>query len=205
MLKDWNTMENANLIERKLLKRVDELPIGTVIYGLNPDDNEVGLWVVGERVSYTIYLYTLQAYLERTFIVKADDGEELRFKDTDVCKAREYFKDKTYKHVYIQSGETILSDTPNISRFRFNVYPTSKKSYEIKVEPIDTRHWVNRIHYKTYVFSIIICKTVYINSIFFIIQCNMIRRFTRSYFIIKGATYFQSLFICYNIFTLANY
>jgi hypothetical protein len=151
MLKDWNTMENANLVERKLLKRADELPIGTVIYGLNPDDNEVGLWVVGERVSYTIYLYTLQAYLERTFIVKTDDGEELQFKDTDVCKAREYFKDKTYKHVDIQSAKTTVLDIPSTSRFYFNVYPTSKKSYEVKVETIDTRHWVNRIHYETYV------------------------------------------------------
>lgn len=151
MLKDWNTMENANLVERKLLKRVDELPIGTVIYGLNPDDNEVGLWVVDERVDDTIYLYSPQAYIERNFIVKTDDYEEFEFKDTDVCTAREYFKDKIYKNVDIQNGETIVLDTPNISRFYFNVYPTFKKSYEIKVETIDTRHWVNKIHYKTYV------------------------------------------------------
>lgn len=151
MLKDWNTMENANLVERKLLKRVDELSIGTVIYGLNPDDNEVGLWVVDEKVGDTIYLYRIQAYIERTSIVKTDVGEELKFKDTDICKAREYFKDKTYKHVDVQSGETMALETPNISRFYFKVYPTSKKSYEIKVETIDTRHWVDRIHYKTYV------------------------------------------------------
>lgn len=151
MLKNWNTMENANLVERKLLKRVDELPIGTVIYGLNPDDNEIGLWVVDEKVDDTIYLYSPQAYIERTFIVKTDDDEELQFKDTDICKAREYFKDKTYKYVDIQSGKTMASETPNLSRFYFNVYPTSKKSYEIKVETIDTRNWVNRIHYKTYV------------------------------------------------------
>lgn len=151
MLKNWNTMENANLVERKLLKRVDELPIGTVIYGLNPDDNEIGLWVVDEKVDDTIYLYSPQAYIERTFIVKTDDDEELQFKDTDICKAREYFKDKTYKYVDIQSGKTMASETPNLSRFYFNVYPTSKKSYEIKVEMIDTRHWVSRIHYKTYV------------------------------------------------------
>jgi hypothetical protein len=151
MLNDWNTMENANLVERKLLKRVDELPIGTIIYGLSPDDNEVIWWKVGERVADTVYLYSPRAYLERTFIVKTDDGEELQFKDTDVCKARGYFKDRTYKHVDIQSGKTTVLDTPNMSRFYFNVYPTSKKSYEVKTEIIDTRHWVNRIHYKTYV------------------------------------------------------
>ena len=150
MLKDWNTMENANLVERKLLKRVDDLPIGTVIYGLNPNDNEVGLWVVDESCGDTVYLYNPQAYLERTFIVKTDD-EELQFKDTDICKAREYFKDKTYKHVTIQMGKITVLETPNISRFYFNVYPTSKKSYEIKIETSDTRHWVNRIHYETYV------------------------------------------------------
>lgn len=151
MLKDWNTMENANLVERKLLKRVDELPIGTVIYGLNPDDNEVGLWVVDERCEDAIYLYNPQAYIERTFIVKTED-EELQFKDTDICKAKEYFKDKTYKHVTIQIGATTVSETPNISRFYFEVHPTSKKSYEIKIEPArHTRHWVNKIHYKTYV------------------------------------------------------
>lgn len=151
MLKDWNTMENANLVERKLLKRVDELPIGTIIYGLNPDDNEIGLWVVDEKVDDAIYLYSPQAYLERNFIVKTDDYEEFEFKDTDVYTAREYFKDKTYKSVDIQSMETTTLDKPSISRFYFNVYPASKKSYEIKVETIDTRHWVNRIHYKTYV------------------------------------------------------
>lgn len=151
MLKNWNTMENANLVERKLLKRVDELPIGTVIYGLNPDDNEVALWVVDESVDDTVYLYSPQAYIERTFIVKTDNGKELQFKDTDVWKAREYFKDKTYKYVDIKMGETTVLETPNISRFYFNVYPTSKKSYEIKVETIDTCHWVNRIHCETYV------------------------------------------------------
>ena len=151
MLKDWNTMENANLIERKLLKRVDELPIGTTIYGLNPDDNEVGLWIVDERCEDTVYLYRPEAYIERTFIVKTDD-EELQFKETDICKAREYFKDKTYKHVTIQLGAITELETPNISRFYFNVYPMSKKSYEIKIETTrHTRHWVNRIHYKTYV------------------------------------------------------
>ena len=62
MLKNWNTMENANLVERKLLKRVDELPIGTVIYGLNSNDRKVGLWVVDERCGDTIYLYSPQAY-----------------------------------------------------------------------------------------------------------------------------------------------
>ena len=151
MLKDWNTIENANLRERKLLKRVDELPIGTTIYGLNPDDNEVALWVVDEKVDDTIYLYSPQAYLERNFIVKTDDYEEFEFRDTDIRTAREYFKDKIYKNVDIQSMETTVLDRPNISRFYFNVYPASKKSYEIKVETIDTRHWVNRIHYKTYV------------------------------------------------------
>ena len=151
MLKDWNTMENANLIERKLLKRVDKLPIGTTIYGWNPNDNEIGLWTVDERCGDTIYLYKPEAYIERTFIVKTDD-EELQFKDTDIWKAREYFKDKTYKHVDIQAGETTVLETPNISRFYFNVYPISKKSYEIKIETRkDTCHWVNRIHYGTYV------------------------------------------------------
>lgn len=152
MLKDWNTMENANLVERKLLKRVDSLPIGTVIYGLNPDNNEVGLWVVDERCEDAVYLYRPGAYIERTFIVKTDDDEELQFKDTDICKAREYFKNKTYKHVTIQMGVITELETPNISRFYFNVNPISKKSYEVKIETIDdTRHWVNRIHYGTYV------------------------------------------------------
>ena len=152
MLKDWNTMENANLVERKLLKRVDSLPIGTVIYGLNPDNNEVGLWVVDERCEDAVYLYRPGAYIERTFIIKTDDDEELQFKDTDICKAREYFKNKTYKHVTIQMGAITELETPNISRFYFNVNPISKKSYEVKIETIDdTRHWVNRIHYGTYV------------------------------------------------------
>lgn len=151
MLKDWNTMENANLLERKLLKKVSDLPIGTVIYGLNPDDNEVGLWVVDERCEDAVYLYRPEAYIERTFIVKTDD-EELQFKDTDICKAKEHFKDKTYKHVTIQMGAITELETPNISRFYFEVYPTSKKSYEIKIETArHTRHWINRIHYETYV------------------------------------------------------
>lgn len=150
MLKDWNTIENANLIERKLLKRVDKLPVGTTIYGLNPNDNEIGLWTVDERYDDVIYLYKPEAYIERTFIVKTDD-EELQFKDTDICKAREYFKDKTYKHVDIEMGKTTVLETPNTSRFYFNVNPISKKSYEVKIETIDTRFWVDRIHYKTYV------------------------------------------------------
>lgn len=150
MLKDWNTIENANLIERKLLKRVDKLPVGTTIYGLNPNDNEIGLWTVDERYDDVIYLYKPEAYIERTFIVKTDDGE-LQFKDTDICKAREYFKDKTYKHVDIEMGKTTVLETPNTSRFYFNVNPISKKSYEVKIETIDTRFWVDRIHYKTYV------------------------------------------------------
>lgn len=151
MLKDWNTMENANLIERKLLKRVDELPIGATIYGLNPNDNGIGLWTVDKRYGDVIYLYKPEAYIERTFIVKTDD-EELRFKDTDICKAREYFKDKTYKHVDIQIGETTVLETPNISRFYFCVYPISKKSYEVEIEiKNNTRYWENKIHYKTYV------------------------------------------------------
>lgn len=152
MLKDWNTMENANLIERKLLKRVDELPIGTTIYGLNPDSNEIGLWTVDKIYGDTIYLYKPEAYIERTFIVKTDDNEELQFKDTDICKAREYFKDKTYKHVDIQMGETTVLETPKIIRFYFNVCPISKKSYEIKIEiNYNTHYWEDRIHYKTYV------------------------------------------------------
>lgn len=150
MLKDWNTIENANLIERKLLKRVDKLPVGTTIYGLNPNDNEIGLWTVDERYDDVIYLYKPEAYIERTFIVKTDD-EELQFKDTDIYKAREYFKDKTYKHVDIEMGKTTVLETPNTSRFYFNVNPISKKSYEVKIETIDTRFWVDRIHYKTYV------------------------------------------------------
>lgn len=154
MLKNWNTMENANLVERKLLKRVDELPIGTVIYGLNSNDRKVGLWVVDERCGDTIYLYSPQAYIERTFIVKTDDGKKLQFKDTDIYKAKEYFKNKTYKHVDVESGKTRALETPNISRFYFNVYPISKKSYEVKIEIIDTQHWVDRIHYKTYVLPV---------------------------------------------------
>ena len=151
MLKDWNTMKNANLVERKLLKRVNELPIGTVIYGLNPDDNEIGLWVIDKKYGDTIYLYSPQAYIERTFVVKTDDGKELQFKDTDVCKAREYFKDKTYKNVDIRSGKTIALETPNTSRFYFNIYPISKKYCEVKTETTNTSYWVNRIHYGTYV------------------------------------------------------
>ena len=60
MLNDYNTMENANLLERKLLKRVDELPIGTVIYGLD-SFNEVNLWVVNKRYGDMFYLYNLSS------------------------------------------------------------------------------------------------------------------------------------------------
>lgn len=152
MLKDWNTTENANLVERKLLKRVDELPIGTTIYSLNPNDNKIRLWEVDERCGDVIYLYKPEAYIERTFIVKTDDDEELQFKDTDICKAREYFKDKTYKHVDIKMGKTTVLETPNINRFYFCVDSVSKKSYGVKIEIKDnTRYWVNRIHYETYV------------------------------------------------------
>ena len=81
MLNDYNTMENANLLERKLLKRVDELPIGTVIYGLD-SLNEVSLWIVNKRYGDMVYLYNLSSYGEKTFVVKADD-KEVYFKDTE--------------------------------------------------------------------------------------------------------------------------
>lgn len=158
MLNDWNTMENANLLERKLLKRVDELPIGTVIYGLN-HNNEVGFWVINKKSGDSIYLYEPQAYYEQTFIVKTDDNKELRFKDTELQKARVYFKDKTYKQVEIfNMGRTENSIDfskiePNTSRFNFVTYPISKKEKEkeVKLELANTRHWVDRIYYGDYV------------------------------------------------------
>lgn len=158
MLKDWNTMENANLLERKLLKRVDELPIGTVIYGLNPDDNEVGTWVVNEKCGDNIYLYCLHAYWTEIFTIETDDGKKSKFINTDICKAREYFKNKTYKKGSVSINREVISRgfdlseiKPNISRFYFNVCPISKKSEEIKVELINTHSWVTRIPYNTYV------------------------------------------------------
>lgn len=159
MLKDWNTMENANLLERKLLKRVDELPIGTVIYGLNPDDNEVGLWVVNEKCGDSVYLYNPRAYFKEIFTIETDDGEKLQFTDVDLYKAREYFENKNYNKVNISKeivdeGLELSEIEPNTSRFYFNIYPTSKKLKEVKIELVDTDHWVNSIYYTTYVLPV---------------------------------------------------
>lgn len=156
MLNNWNTMENANLLERKLLRRADELPIGTVIYGLN-NLNEVSLWVVNKRCDDKVYLYETLAYAEKTYVVKTDD-KEVCFKDTDIQGAREYFKNKTFNLVDIDLAEnsTIKSDLstiePNTSKFYFNTYPISKsKKVEVKVEIKDTDDWISSIPYNTYV------------------------------------------------------
>ena len=158
MLNSYNTMENANLLERKLLKRVDELPIGTVIYGLD-HLNEVNLWVVNKRYGDMVYLYNLSSYGEKTFVVKTDD-KEVYFKDTeDIQVVKEYFKNKTYNSVEINlaRNNTIRNDLatiePNISRFYFNTYPVSTKSkkVEVKVEIVNTDNWYARIPYNTYV------------------------------------------------------
>ena len=71
MLNDWNTMENANLLEKNLLKKVGDLPIGTIICGLK-QDNEIGLWVIYERCVKTVYLYNTKSYFDNTFIIKID-------------------------------------------------------------------------------------------------------------------------------------
>ena len=158
MLKDWNTIENANLVERKLLKRVDDLPIGTVIYGLD-SLNEINLWVVNKRYGDMVYLYNLSSYGEKTFVVKADD-KEVYFKDTeDIQIVKEYFKNKTYNLVGINLarnntiGNDLATIEPNTSRFYFNTYLVSTKSkkVEIKVEIVDTDNWYTRIPYDTYV------------------------------------------------------
>lgn len=158
MLNNYNTMENANLLERKLLKKVSDLPIGTVIYALN-NVNEVSLFVVNERCGDNVYLYSPSSYLEREFIVKADD-EKLHFKDTDIEKARIFLENKTYNSVDIIDCECRYGDRcdlsilePNTSRFYFNTCPVSTKSkkVEIKVEIKDTDYWVTRIPCDTYV------------------------------------------------------
>ena len=161
MLKDWNTMENSNLIERKLLKRVDELPIGTVIYGLD-SLNEVNLWVVNKRYGDMVYLYNLSSYGRKTFVVKADD-KEVYFKDTeDIQVVKEYFENKTYNSVEINlaRNNTIVNDLaaiePNTNRFYFNTYPVSRKSkkVEVQVEIVDTDYWYTCIPYDTYVLPV---------------------------------------------------
>ena len=161
MLKDWNTMENSNLIERKLLKRVDELPIGTVIYGLD-SLNEVNLWVVNKRYGDMVYLYNLSSYGRKTFVVKADD-KEVYFKDTeDIQVVKEYFENKTYNSVEINlaRNNTIVNDLaaiePNTNRFYFNTYPVSRKSkkVEVQVEIVNTDYWYTRIPYDTYVLPV---------------------------------------------------
>lgn len=158
MLNNWNTMENANLLERKLLRRVDELPIGTVIYGLD-NLNEVNLWVVNKRYGDVVYLYNLSSYGEKTFVVKVDN-KEVSFKDTeDIQVVKEYFKNKTYNLVGINLakdniiGNDLATTEPNTSRFYFNTYPISTKSkkVEVKVEIVDTKNWYTRIPYNTYV------------------------------------------------------
>lgn len=157
MLNDWNTMENANLLERKLLRRVDKLPIGTVIFGLN-HINEVDLWVVNKRYGNSVYLYKFQSYVEEAFTVKTDTYNEICFKDTDIYNAREYFKDKTYNQVEIiktreYEGLDLSKVEPNISRFYFNTEPISAKSkkVKVKVEIKDTDNWSSNIPYDTYV------------------------------------------------------
>lgn len=161
MLKDWNTMENANLVERKLLKRVDELPIGTVIYGLD-SLNEVNLWVVNKRYGDMVDLYNLSSYGRKTFVVKADD-KEVYFKDTeDIQVVKEYFENKTYNSVEINlaRNNTIVNDLaaiePNTNRFYFNTYPVSRKSkkVEVQVEIVDTDYWYTCIPYDTYVLPV---------------------------------------------------
>lgn len=161
MLKDWNTMENSNLIERKLLKRVDELPIGTVIYGLD-SLNEVNLWVVNKRYGDMVDLYNLSSYGKKTFVVKADD-KEVYFKDTeDIQVVKEYFENKTYNSVEINfaRNNTIVNDLaviePNTNRFYFNTYPVSRKSkkVEVQVEIVDTDYWYTCIPYDTYVLPV---------------------------------------------------
>ena len=158
MLKDWNTMENANLIERKLLKRVDELPIGTVIFGLD-SLNEVNLCVVNKRYGDMVYLYNLSSYGEKTFVVKADD-KEVYFKDTeDIQVVKEYFKNKTYNSVEINFARNntirngLATIEPNTSRFYFNTEPISAKSkkVKVKVEIVNTDYWYAHIPYDTYV------------------------------------------------------
>lgn len=152
-------MENANLLERKLLRRVDELPIGTVIYGLD-NFNEITLWVVNKRYGDNVYLYNLSSYGEKTFVIEADD-EEVYFKDTeDIQVVKEYFKNKTFNSVDISlaKNNTIESNLsiiePNTSRFYFNTYPTKSKKVEIKVEIVNTNNWVTRIPYNTYVLPV---------------------------------------------------
>ena len=94
MLNDWNTMENANLLEKNLLKKVGDLPIGTIICGLK-QDNEIGLWVVCERCDNVVYLYNTKSYFDNTFIVKIDN-ETLYFEDYKIQDAKEYFNNKLY-------------------------------------------------------------------------------------------------------------
>lgn len=158
MLNNYNTMENANLLERKLLKKVSDLPIGTVIYGLD-SLNEVNLWVVNKRYGDMVYLYNLSSYGENTFVVKADD-KEVYFKDTeDIQIVKEYFKNKTYNLVGINlaRNNTIRNDLatiePNINRFYFNTELISAKSkkVKVKVERVNTNNWYDSIPYDTYV------------------------------------------------------
>ena len=158
MLNDYNTMENANLLERKLLKKVSDLPIGTVIYGLD-NLNEVNLWVVNKRYGDMVYLYNLSSYGEKTFVVKTDD-KEVYFKDTeDIQVVKEYFKNKTYNLVGINLarnntiGNDLATIEPNTSRFYFNTYPVSTKSkkVEVQVEIVNTDSWSAHIPYDTYV------------------------------------------------------
>lgn len=155
MLNNYDTMENANLLERKLLKKVSDLPIGTIVYGLN-NINEVSLFVVNKRYGDMVYLYNMSSYLKREFIVKMEHNKEFHFKDTDIQEARVFLENKTYNLVdIIDLGTRMESDfstiEPNTSRFYLNTYPTKSKKVEVKVEIVDTKNWVTRIPYDTYV------------------------------------------------------
>ena len=110
MLKDWNTMENANLLERKLLKKVSDLPIGTVIYGLD-NFNKIKLWVVNKRYGDNVYLYDLSSYGEKTFVIETDN-KEVYFKDTEnIQVVKEYFKNKTFNSVDISLAKNNMVES----------------------------------------------------------------------------------------------
>ena len=161
MLNDWNTMENANLLEKNLLKKVGDLPIGTIICGLK-QDNEIGLWVVCERCDNVVYLYNTKSYFDNTFIVKIDN-ETLYFEDYKIQDAKEYFNNKLYdneveidiKARYEKMPMDFSKCEPNTRRFYFNISPVSKKQKKVEIELVDTRNWSTCIHCDTYVLPLL--------------------------------------------------
>ena len=161
MLNDWNTMENANLLEKNLLKKVGDLPIGTIICGLK-QDNEIGLWVVCERCDNVVYLYNTKSYFDNTFIVKIDN-ETLYFEDYKIQDAKEYFNNKLYdnevkidiKTRYEKMPMDFSKCEPNTRRFYFNISPVSKKQRKVEIELVDTRNWSTRIFCDTYVLPLL--------------------------------------------------